>query len=153
MSLVQECAEVEASIERARSLFSTEPEPATAATDGAGAIRGAAQSNGAAGQLTGDLSGALIAQHTTFVEHSTGTLGAAARSDATLNAHVTTAAVITQTGAARLAAIAAETQATSRGAATVSTPAGERAVLAAPCALRPRGHPRSSTQPNSRPPN
>jgi hypothetical protein len=100
MSLVQECAEVEALIERARSLFSAEPEPATAATNGAGAMTGAARSNGAASQLTGDLSGALIAQHKTFVEQSAGTLGAATRSDATLNAHVTTAAAITQSGAA-----------------------------------------------------
>jgi hypothetical protein len=128
MSVAQACAEAQAAIERARSLFAATPEPA--ASNGVGAITGAAQSNSAAGHLTGEQSGELIDQHRSFVDQSAGTLAAAARSDATLNAHVTTAGAITQTGAARLAAIAAETQATSR-VTTTSTPAGERAVLAA----------------------
>jgi hypothetical protein len=128
---MQACAEVQAAIDRAQSLFAADPEPSTAAATAAGAITGAGQTNTAAGQLTGGLSGALIAEHKSFVDQSAGTLIPAARSDATLNAHLTTAATLTQTGAARLATIAGQTQATSHAAATVSTPAGERAILTA----------------------
>ena len=58
-------------------------------------------------------------------------LSAAAQTDTALQAHTATAATLTQAGARRLDAIAAETRATSQAAATVRTPAGERAILVA----------------------
>jgi Domain of unknown function (DUF4226) len=131
MSVVQACAKVEAAMGHARSLFAAEPEPSTAAAATAAALTGAAQTNTATGQLTAGLSGALITEHKSFADQSAHTLTAAARSDATLNTHLTTAATLTRTGAARLAAIAAETRATSRSAAAVTTPAGQRTILAA----------------------
>ena len=130
MSVAQACAEAEDAIQRARSLFAAAPEPAAPA-DGDGAINVAAQSTTAAAKLTGGLSGAMVAEHKSFVDQSASTLGVGARSDRALNADVTTAATLTQTGAARLAAIAAETQATARAAGAVPTPAGERVILTA----------------------
>jgi hypothetical protein len=130
MSVAQACAEAEDAIQRARSLFAAAPEPAAPA-DGDGAINVAAQSTTAAAKLTGGLSGAMVAEHKSFVDQSASTFGVGARSDGALNADVTTAATLTQTGAAHLAAIAAETQATARAAGAVPTPAGERVILTA----------------------
>ena len=133
MSVAQACPEAEDAIQRARSLFAATPEPAAPAApaDGDGAINVAAQSTTAAAKLTGGLSGAMVAEHKSFVDQSASTLGVGARSDRALNADVTTAATLTQTGAARLAAIAAKTQATAPAAGAVPTPAGERVILTA----------------------
>jgi Domain of unknown function (DUF4226) len=92
-------------------------------------MTGAAQTTTAAGELTDRLSGALVDAHHIFVERAVGTLGSAGRTDAMLNAHLARAAALTQTGANRLDAIAAQTHATSQAAATMSTPAGQRAIL------------------------
>src|SRR5574338_1259898 len=116
MSVVQACALAEAVIEHARALFAAAPEPVTA--DGAAAIMDAAKSATAAGERTAGSSGALIAEHASFVARSARTLAAGARSDVALNAQVTTAADLTRMGATELAAIAGETQAISRAAAT-----------------------------------
>lgn len=131
MSLVQVCANVQAAIDHARSMFAASPEPPTAASAGASATAGASQETRTAGELTNDLSGALVDAHRSFVDRSAPSLGAGARNDARLQAHMMTAATITQSGASRLDAIAAATRATSHAAATVSTPTGERVILAA----------------------
>jgi hypothetical protein len=131
MSVVQACAETEAAIQRARSLFASEPEPPAAAANAADAVQGAAQSTTTAGQATSDMSGAFITTHETFVDESAPKLSAAAQTDIALQAHTTAAATLTQAGARRLDAIGADTRATSKAAATVSTPAGERAILVA----------------------
>ena len=129
MSVVQACAEAQAIIDRARSLFAAMPEATTGPVEGDGTLAGSVQSTVAVGGQTAGQLGELIIQHRSFVDHRAGALGVGARSDAALNAHLTTAAAVTQTGAARLAGIAAENWATSRAAATVSTPAGQRAIL------------------------
>ena len=131
MSVVQACAETEAAIQRARALFASEPEPAAGAANAAGAVQNAAQSTTAAGQTTTDMSGGFIDAHKMFVDESAPKLSAAAQTDTALQAHTATAATLTQAGARRLDAIAAETRATSQAAATVRTPAGERAILVA----------------------
>ena len=131
MSVVQACAETEAAIQRARSLFASEPEPAAGALNGGSTVQTAAQSTTTAGQITSDLSGAFIATHKAFVEQSAPRLGAGAQTDADLQSHTVAAATLTQAGARRLDAIAAETRATSQAAATASSPAAERAILVA----------------------
>jgi hypothetical protein len=131
MSVLQACAEAEAAIQRARSLFASEPEPPAEALDAGSSVQTAAQSTATAGQATSDMSGEFIATHKAFVEQSAPKLTAAAQTDAALQAHTAAAATLTQAGARRLDAIAAETRATSQAATTVSTPAGERAILVA----------------------
>jgi hypothetical protein len=61
MSVVQACAEAEAeaAIQRARSLFASQPEPPAAAANAAGAVQNAAQTTTTAGQATSDMSGAF----------------------------------------------------------------------------------------------
>jgi hypothetical protein len=132
MSVVQACAEAEAAIQRARSLFASQPEPpATGAANAAGAVQNAAQTTTTAGQATSDMSGAFITTHKAFVDESAPKLSAASQTDTTLQAHTAAAATLTQAGAQRLDTIAAQTRETSQAAATVSTPAGEKAVLVA----------------------
>jgi hypothetical protein len=129
MSAAQACAEVAGVIDRARSLFVADPAPCTAAAGAANTIGHAAESTVGAGQVAAGMSGAVIDVHQSFVAESAGSLSGAARTDTVLGAQVSAAAQLTQEGAARLATLAAENAATSRVAATVSTPAGERAVL------------------------
>ena len=85
MSVVQACAETEAAIQRARSLFASEPEPAAGALNGGSTVQTAAQSTTTAGQITSDLSGAFIATHKAFVEQSAPRLSAGAQTDADCN--------------------------------------------------------------------
>jgi hypothetical protein len=102
MSVVQACAETGAAIQRARSLFASEPEPAAAATNAAGAVETATQSATTAGQTTSDMSGAFITTHKTFVDESAPKLSAAPRTDTALQEHTAAAATLTQAGARRL---------------------------------------------------
>jgi hypothetical protein len=129
MSLVQACAQTEAAIERARSLFgSGRQAPAAAAL---GAVDTAAESTTATAQHTGDMSGVAIARYQSFAHHSAAQLSQAAHTDTALQAHVATAATLTQTGAQRLEAIAAQTRATAQAASTATTPAAQRTILTA----------------------
>jgi hypothetical protein len=98
MSVVQARAETEAAIQRARSGFASEPEPAGAATNAAGAVETATQSTATAGQTTSDMSGAFITTHKTFVDESAPKLSAAARIDTALQEHTAAAATPTQAG-------------------------------------------------------
>jgi hypothetical protein len=102
MSVVRACAETEAAIQRARSLFASEPEPAAAATNAAGAVETAVQSTATAGQTTNDMSRAFITTHKTFVDESAPKLSAAPRTDTALQEHTAAAATLTQAGARRL---------------------------------------------------
>ena len=151
MSVVQACAETEAAIQRARSLFASEPEPAAGALNGGSTVQTAAQSTTTAGQITSDLSGAFIATHKAFVEQSASRLSAGAQTDADLQSHTVAAATLTQAGARRLDAIAAETRATSQAAATASSPAADRAIPS-PCAPNSPAQTTWSPQPSSRRP-
>ena len=129
MSLAQACAQTEAAIQRARSLFASAAQPPMESA--LGDIDRAARSTASTAQMTGDLSGVLIDRHTTFADENAPILGSAAQTDAALQTHAAAAAALTETGARRLDAIAAQTRATSQAAATVSTPAGQRATLVA----------------------
>jgi hypothetical protein len=128
MSAVQACAEVEAVIQRARSLFASAPDSAHAE---AGALATAAQMTLDAGTMTSDLSCALVARHKDFVGAAAGKLAAAAQTDTTLQGYLGTDAALTEGGARRLDAIAAQTRATAQAASGVSTPEGEQGFLAA----------------------
>lgn len=131
MSLAQACTEVQAIIGRAQSLFAEAPEPPAAAGAAAGQLSTAAGSTATAAQATAELSGELESAHRGFAGRSTTELANAADADTTLSARATAAAELTRVGAARLDALAKESQATSRAVATVTTPAGQRAILAA----------------------
>jgi hypothetical protein len=120
---------VEAAVQRARSLFAAEPAAPT--SPALGNVATAAQSTAATAHLTADMSGALIARHKTFADQNAARLAGAAQTDAALQAHMTTAATLTHTGAQQLDAIAAQTRATSQAAATAATPAARRLVLIA----------------------
>jgi hypothetical protein len=129
MSLVEVCAQTEAVIERARSLFgSGGPAPDAAAL---GAVDTAAESTTATAQHTGDMSGVAITRYQSFARQSAAQLSQAAHTDTALHAHVASAATHTQTGAQRLEAIAAQTRATAQGASTARTPAAQRTIIAA----------------------
>lgn len=131
MSLAQACAEVGATIERARSLFAETPQPATAADTAAGHLSDASASTATAGQATAELSGEMVNTHRGFVGRAAGTLSQAAGTDTRLSAQAGAAAEITRSGALRLTALAQESRATAQAATTVKTPAGQRAILAA----------------------
>jgi hypothetical protein len=90
----------------------------------------AARSTLEAGKMTSDLSGAFIAGHRGFVGMSSAKLAAAGRTDTRLQGYLATAAELTEDGARRLDAIAAQTRAMAQVTAGVSTPAGEKALLA-----------------------
>jgi hypothetical protein len=96
-----------------------------------GAVDTAAESTTATAQHTADMSGAAIARYQSFAHESAGELSQAAHTDTALQAHVATAATLTQTGAQRLEAIAAQTRATAQGAPTATTPAAQRSIIAA----------------------
>jgi hypothetical protein len=78
-----------------------------------------------------DLSGNAVTEHRDATNRSAAVLRQAASTDATLSTHVQDAAALTRSGAARLDALTEESRATSRAAATVTTPAGQRAILTA----------------------
>jgi hypothetical protein len=129
MSVVQACAQAEAVIQRARSLFATAAvAPADSAADRLGA---ASQTTAATAQMTGDNSGVLIKRHTAFADKNAVALSGAGHTDAALDAHAARAATLTQTGAQRLDAIAAQTRATTQAATTARTPAAQRVILTA----------------------
>ena len=130
MSVVQACAETEAAIQRARALFASEPEPAAGAANAAGAYTTRPSPPPPRASTTTDMSGGFIDAHKMFVDESAPKLSAAAQTDTALQAH--THRCDPDPGRRTTQdAIAAETRATSQTAATVRTPAGERAILVA----------------------
>lgn len=129
MSVVQACLQAEASIRRARSLFA-DAEPTSAPAESAQLLTDAADTTVVAGQRTNGLSGEGVDAHQQFVNTSTPAITTSARSDLTLGAHLEAAGVITRAGAEQLDAIAQQARATTQTAATATTPAAQRAVLA-----------------------
>jgi len=129
MSLVQACADVEAAVARARSLFGNAQSVDVPETSGH--ISGAAQSVSSARARTADLSGVAVSSYQSMADRSVPPLTRAATSDATLAAHVSTAAAVTQAGAARMDQVAATTKAISKVAPTAQSASAQRVVLAA----------------------
>jgi hypothetical protein len=126
---VQACLQGEASIRRARSLFA-DAEPTAAPGESAQSLTGAADTTVAAGERTTGLSGEAIDAHQQFVNTSTPAITRAVLNDLTLGVHLDAAATITRAGADQLDAIAQQARATTQVAATATTPAAQRAVLA-----------------------
>jgi hypothetical protein len=129
MSLMQTCTEVEALIARARSLFG--PGEAVDVPETAGRITQAEQSVTAARSRTADLSGSGVQSYRAMVDESVSPLTKAAGSDTTLAAHVTTAAAVTQAGAARMDQIAATTSAITKAAPMAKSTGAQRVILTA----------------------
>jgi len=130
MSVVQECARAEAVIQRARSLFAATAVPPV---DSAAALISASQATAAAAQRTVDDSGVLVTRHRAFAANSAATLSGASQTDTSLRTHAATAATLTEIGAQRIDAIAAQTRATAQAAAAPSaqSPAAQKAILTA----------------------
>jgi hypothetical protein len=131
MSVVQECARAEAVIQRARSLFAaTAVPPVDSAVD----LISASQATAAAAQRTVDDSGVLITRHRAFATNSAATLSGASQTDTSLRTYAATAATLTQIGAQRIDAIAAQTRATAQAAAAAPSAqslAAQKAILTA----------------------
>lgn len=126
---MQTCANVEAVVDRARSLFGSGE--AVNLPDTAVHITNAAQSVTTARARTTDLSGTGIRSYQAMADQSTPPLTTAATSDTSLGAHVTTAAAVTQAGAARLDQIAATTKAITKVAPMARSTADQRVILTA----------------------
>ena len=129
MSVMWECAWVEAAVRRAQSLL-----PAHGAAPSAtafGAIESAAESAVSSGRVAIDMSGAVVAQHDRFAIKSSVTLKAAGQTDAALQANLTTATAIARTSARYLDTIAVRTRALSQAGATATFPAAQRSIMTA----------------------
>jgi hypothetical protein len=129
MSAVQACLQGEASIRRARSLFG-DAEPTSAPATAAQSLTDGAETTVAAGQRTSDLSGEGIDAHHQFVDISAPAITTAANNDLILGAHLEAAVAINEAGAAQLDEIAQQARATTQAAASATTPAAQRAVVA-----------------------
>jgi hypothetical protein len=129
MSLMQTCADVEGVIARARSLFGTGG--AVDVSGGGADITNAVQAVMTARSRTTDLSGTGVASYQAMADRSVPPLTAAAGSDSTLAAHMTTAAAVMQAGAARLDGIAAQTKLVTQAAPLARTSGDQRVILTA----------------------
>jgi hypothetical protein len=129
MSLMQTCAEAEAVIARARSLFGSGE--AVDVPDTAGHISQTAQAVTAARSRTADFSGTGVQSYRAMAQAAVPPLTTSAGSDSALAAHVTTAAAVTQAGAARMDKIAATTNAITKAAAGARSSAAQRVILTA----------------------
>lgn len=130
MSFSTACAQVDATIRRARSLFSSGAEPSTAGV-AAASLRSAAQGTLGARSRMGELSGVLVEEHGAFVNRSASALVTSADADGALGSSLQKAASVTQRGAGQLDTVLAETRETIAAAAGARSPAAQRAVLAA----------------------
>ena len=129
MSIMRACAEAEAVIARARSLFGSGG--AVDVPDTAAHITTAATSVTTARSHTADMSGIGIRSYQAMSDGSVPPLTTAATSDTSLAAHVTTVAAVTQAGAARMDQISATTSAISEAAPMATSAAGQRLILTA----------------------
>ena len=126
---MQTCADVEAVIARARSLFGSGE--AVDVPDSGVHITNAAQSVTTARLRTSDLSGTGTQSYQAMADGSVPPLTKAASSDTALAAHVTRAAAVTQAGAARMDQIAATTSAITKAAPMAKSPSSQRVILTA----------------------
>lgn len=130
MAVMHTYLEVGSVISRARSLFAHAPATPDAAVTSAATLQRSADTVASTTTQMSQHSGQGADGHRAFAETSAPHLIRAAQSDTTLAAHLHTAAQITQTGSARLDAVAAQHQAIGTFAAAARTPAAQRAVLA-----------------------
>lgn len=128
MSVAQAAAEVQAVVDRARSLFASSPE---SATHSGASLQTAGRSVADAGERSAELSGDLINRHREFATTQAQSLTNAGGTDSALQTQLSAAAMATETGARQLEAIAAQTRTIAQAAATAQTPAAQRTILAA----------------------
>jgi hypothetical protein len=129
MSLMQTCADVEGVVARARSLFGSGE--AIDVPSGAPSITSAAQAVVTARSRTSELTGVGTTSYDELADRSVPPLRTSATSDADLTTHLTTAAAITQAGAARMEQIAAQTSAIAKAAPMAKSSADQRVILTA----------------------
>ncbi len=129
MSVVQECALVEQAIRRARYVVA--PHACPPEVVAFGDMDGAARATSETTRMTASSSGAVIAVHRRFAVDNAAMLTAAGHTDESLHAQMATAASVARAGADRLEAIATRAQATIGADAGATSPAAQRAVLAA----------------------
>jgi hypothetical protein len=129
MSLRQTCAEVQAVVARARSLFGNGE--AVDVPSGAPNITSAAQAVMTARSRTSGLSGVGTTSYGEMADRAVPPLTTSATSDTRLVTHMTTAAAITQAGAARMEQIVAQTSAIAKVAPMAKSNADQRVILTA----------------------
>ncbi|WP_431240916.1 hypothetical protein ACQ86B_28750 (plasmid) [Mycolicibacterium aichiense] len=130
MSLSQSCAEAEAAISRARSLFG-DPPPTSPADDAAAALRSAQRQNSDMASTPSERwTGVAQEAHGQFAMRAATTLSRHANNDSSLSGYLRDAAEATRHGASQLDAIAATTRQLSAAAVGAQTPADQRAILA-----------------------
>ena len=130
MSVVQACADAQATIARARSLFGSPSsiDVPNSATE----IDTAVQTATAGRDRTVDMAGGSgMPAYRDMVDRSIPPLTTASTSDAGLTTHLTTAAAVTKAGATRLDSIAAQTRTISEAAPAARSAAEQRAILTA----------------------
>ena len=130
MSLVQACADAQAAITRARSLFGSSGtgDVPNSSTEIMGAVQTATAGRDRTSEMAG---GAGMPAYRDMVDRSIPPLTTASTSDAGLTTQLTTAAAVTTAGAARLDSIAAQTRTISAAAPAARTAADQRAILTA----------------------
>lgn len=126
---MQNCADAEAVIARMRSLFGSGP--ATDVPSGPADLSTAAQAVTMARSRTAELSGSGVTSYQALADRSVSPLSTAATSDTAIAGHMSTAATLTQVGAARLDQIAAQTRAITQAAPSARTSADQRVILTA----------------------
>jgi hypothetical protein len=130
MSVVQACADGEAAIRRARSLFGSSG--SIDVPNSSAEITNAVQTATAGRDRTVDMAaGSGMPAYREMVDRSIPPLTTASTSDAGLTTQLTTAAAVTNAGATRLDNIAAQTRTMSATAPTARTAADQRAILTA----------------------
>jgi hypothetical protein len=130
VSVVQACADAQAAIARARSLFGSAG--AIEVPNSAAEITAAAQTATAGRDRTVEMAGgAGMPAYREMVDRSVPPLTTAATSDAGLTTQLTTAAAVSRAGAAQLDSIAAQTRTISAAAPTARSAAAQRAIVTA----------------------
>jgi hypothetical protein len=127
---MQACADAEAAIARARSLFGSSSgiDVPNSATEITGAIQTATAGRDRTLEMAG---GAGMPAYRAMVDRSIPPLTAASTSDAGLTTQLTSAAAVSKAGATQLDTVAAQTRAISAAAPAARTAADQRVVLTA----------------------
>ena len=126
VSIEQAAAEAVAVVQRARALFGFSAQsPAV----GELTLESVAQAVDTAGARAAVLSGDLVDAHRGFVDGAIARLSSNGQSDARLHQTLGGAALLAQSGARRLDAIAVQTRALAQAASGARSPAAQRALL------------------------
>jgi hypothetical protein len=130
MSVMQACADTEAAIAHARSLFGSSSgiDVPNSATEITGAIQTATAGRDRTLEMAG---GAGMPAYRAMVDRFIPPLATASTSDAGLTTQLVTAAAVSKAGATQLDAVAAQTRTLSAAAPAARTAAQQRAVLTA----------------------